>query len=159
MMRSATRISRVLAGLGLLTVLLTAPDPARGTGELAVQEQQPSSFQGQMHADMAAMMQAMEAAPMSGSAEEDFLAMMIPHHQGAIAMANALLQYGRDPLVRQLAEEIIAGQRVEIESMQNRLAILRASHGPDQAADQAIGGTRGGTDASSPGEPAPMIHH
>ena len=36
----------------------------------------------------------------------DFLAMMIPHHQGAVEMARLALIYGKDPLTRRVAEEI-----------------------------------------------------
>src|SRR5918997_896903 len=60
-----------------------------------------------MHRVMRTMSEAMDAAPMSGDADRDFLAMMIPHHQGAVEMARLALVHGRDPLVRQLAEEII----------------------------------------------------
>ncbi len=51
--------------------------------------------------------------------------MMIPHHAGAVDMARLVLQHGRDPVTRQLAEEIIAGQTVEIQSMQRRLHTLQ----------------------------------
>jgi len=48
-------------------------------------------FGAAMHQGMKAMMEAMEAAPMSGDPDRDFLAMMIPHHQGAIDMARLVL--------------------------------------------------------------------
>lgn len=44
--------------------------------------------------------------------------MMIPHHQGAIDMAKAELLYGKDPLMRRLAEEIVVDQQSEIQAMQ-----------------------------------------
>ena len=47
--------------------------------------------------------------------------MMIPHHQGAIDMAKLELIYGRDPVLRRLAEGIIVEQQQEIELMQRYL--------------------------------------
>ncbi len=83
------------------------------------------------------------AAPMAGDPDKDFLAMMIPHHEGAVEMARLVLLHGRDPLVRKLAEEIIAGQQTEIGAMRERLAILRAGRDPDPGGFPALGGTRG----------------
>ena len=101
-------------------------------------------FQRDMDAGMARMMQDMHAAPPSGNVDADFLAMMIPHHAGAVDMARLVLQHGQDPATRQMAEDIIAGQTTEIESMTRRLLILRAGRVPPAAAEfPALGGTRG----------------
>ena len=53
----------------------------------------------------------------SGNADVDFVKMMIPHHQGAIAMANVELKYGKDAGLHALAEAIIAAQQGEIAEM------------------------------------------
>lgn len=46
---------------------------------------------------------------------------MIPHHQGAIAMAETELKYGKDPHMRKMAENVIKAQKVEIATMQRWL--------------------------------------
>jgi len=107
-------------------------------------------FAGAMHAAMQSMMAAMHGAAMSGDPDRDFLAMMIPHHAGAVEMARVLLVYGRDPLVRQLAEEIIANQQAEISGMNGRLAVLRRGRDLDPGGFPAIGGTRGPVDGTGP---------
>ena len=46
---------------------------------------------------------------------------MVKHHEGALAMANDVLEGGSDPSVRKLAEEIVAGQQAEIDEMRGLL--------------------------------------
>jgi uncharacterized protein (DUF305 family) len=96
-----------------------------------------------MHAAMAKMAKDMDAAPMTGDPDRDFLAMMIPHHEGAVEMARLVLIHGHDPLVRNLAEEIIAAQQAEITTMKQRLEILKAGRDMTPGGFPALGGTRG----------------
>ena len=71
-------------------------------------------------AAMARMMAAMAVRP-SGDVDRDFVATMVPHHQGAIEMAQAELRYGHNEQLRRMAQEIIVDQTQEIAVM--RLAI------------------------------------
>jgi uncharacterized protein (DUF305 family) len=66
-------------------------------------------------------------APRTGDADRDFVAMMIPHHQGAIDMAKGLLLYGRDEQLKRLAQEIIADQHNEVQLMKLWLAKYSAA--------------------------------
>jgi uncharacterized protein (DUF305 family) len=80
-----------------------------------------SGFAAQMMQAMQRMDAGMMAAKPTGNPDRDFAAMMIPHHQGAIDMAKLELIYGRDPVLRRLAEGIIVEQQQEIELMQRYL--------------------------------------
>lgn len=103
-----------------------------------------SSFEADMDIGMARMMQDMHSPGYTGNPDRDFLAMMIPHHEGAVDMARLVLIHGRDPLVRQLAEEIIASQTVEIAGMRARMAVLLKGPNPEPGGYPALGSVRGG---------------
>lgn len=102
-----------------------------------------SEFATAMHAGMERMMRDMHAAAQGGSPDQEFLAMMIPHHEGAVEMARLELIHGRDAATRRLAEDIIASQTTEIAAMKQRLAILRGAPGGTEREFPALGGTRG----------------
>lgn len=53
-----------------------------------------------------------------------FLEGMITHHQGAVTMAQTVLDNGQNPDVAALAQQIIDGQTAEITTMQDILATL-----------------------------------
>nr|WP_211368839.1 DUF305 domain-containing protein [Sphingomonas carotinifaciens] len=71
-------------------------------------------------AAMDRMMAGMMVKP-SGDVDRDFVAMMLPHHQGAIDMAVAELRYGHNEQLKRIAQEIIIDQQQEIAAM--KLAI------------------------------------
>jgi hypothetical protein len=70
----------------------------------------------------------------SGDVDGDFVSIMVPHHQGAIEMAQAELRYGRNEQLRRLAQEIIVTQQQEITAM--RLALGQPLPPSEPAPDQ-----------------------
>lgn len=79
-----------------------------------------ATYLSQNNAAMNTMMANMAVKP-TGDIDRDFVAMMTPHHQGAIDMAQAELQYGHSQLLARVAQGIIVEQLQEIAAM--RLAI------------------------------------
>ena len=63
--------------------------------------------------------------PYTGDADKDFVAHMIPHHAGAVDMAQVQLKYGKDPELRKLARDIIKAQKTEMAVMKK----WQARHG------------------------------
>jgi uncharacterized protein (DUF305 family) len=107
--------ARPLAFIGAAALLaLTA---ARMTAPLSVD---PDGFDAGMAAATARMHAGMAVAS-SGDADRDFATMMIPHHQGAVDMAMLELRYGKNTVLKRLAQEIIVTQRQEIDVMQRAI--------------------------------------
>jgi uncharacterized protein (DUF305 family) len=85
------------------------------------------TFMAENDAAMEKMMKDMAVEP-TGDIDRDFVAIMVPHHQGAIDMAQALLRHGRNEQLRRIAQEIIVTQQQEIAAM--RMALGQPSPSP-----------------------------
>jgi Domain of unknown function (DUF305) len=124
----------VVAGFGW-AVSAQSPSPAAG-GE--------APFVAENEAAMNKMMADMNVKP-TGDVDRDFVAMMVPHHQGAIEMAKAFLRYGHNEQLRRLAQEIIVTQQQEIVTM--RLATGEPLSSPAAAPTQPQAGSGSNQDA------------
>ncbi|MES2500686.1 MAG: DUF305 domain-containing protein [Pseudomonadota bacterium] len=100
--------------------------PKTALNESSINSNKP--FHQMMDDSMTEMNKGMANAPMSGDADHDFAAMMIPHHQGAVDMAKLELLYGKSPALKRLAQEIIVTQGSEIEVMQMHLQQITADN-------------------------------
>lgn len=68
---------------------------------------------------MDASMKDMHHAKMTGNADYDFASMMIPHHEGAIVMAEAVIKQGK-------SAELIAFSKKVVEVQNQEIATLKA---------------------------------
>jgi len=103
----------------LLTITCAATTPALRQGIHSQDNKaNPGIAWPELMASMDKMHAAMRTVESSGSADADFVRLMLPHHQAAIDMAKVQLLYGKDPQMRRLAQEIITDQQSEIELMQ-----------------------------------------
>ena len=93
----------------------------------------PNAYLADNASAMTKMMIDMDIHPF-GDIDSDFVAMMVPHHQGAIEMAQAELRYGRNDQLKRLSQEIIVTQKQEIVAM--RLALGQPLPPPSAAPDQ-----------------------
>jgi uncharacterized protein (DUF305 family) len=98
--------------LGFATLLATLGASSALAGDVAAE----APYLAQNDAAMARMMAGMAVKP-TGDVDRDFVDMMVPHHQGAIDMAEAVLRYGHNEAIRRLAQEIIVTQQEEIAAM------------------------------------------
>ncbi|WP_421028676.1 DUF305 domain-containing protein [Paraburkholderia sp. A1RO-5L] len=99
-----------------------------------------TSFMAENDAAMTRMMDGMSVKP-TGDIDRDFVAMMVPHHQGAIDMAQAELRHGHNEQLRRIAQEIVVEQQQEIVAM--RLALGQPLPPPASTPDQQQGPASG----------------
>jgi DUF305 family protein family protein len=118
-LRTAVFGARLLFAFALPSHLLAhGAHPAAQTETATAVDEAP--FLKENEDAMTRMMNDMAIKP-SGNIDRDFVAMMIPHHQGAIDMAVSELRYGKNEQLRRIAQEIIVDQMQEIAAM--KLAI------------------------------------
>jgi hypothetical protein len=75
----------------------------------------------------------------TGDVDRDFVALMMPHHQGAIDMARAELKYGHNEELRRLAQSIIAERQHEMSAMRDAVGETRPSQTGDKTVPESEG--------------------
>lgn len=166
MSRFISTLAALSLGLTPLAALAQSPDGTAASGSAETAGTAPMGQAGSagdpgsqalsranmdMHAEMMNL-------PMTGNADVDFMRNMIAHHRGAVAMAQAVLDHGKDPEVRQMAEKIISAQQAEMKEMQDWLT----QNAPESAMPAAgasaptsgLAGTGSATDGGSPADDA-----
>jgi uncharacterized protein (DUF305 family) len=114
------RLFALVLTAALYAGVLAAPALAQHAGHGSAAAGDSPATQGfkkaneKMHKDM--------AINYTGKTDVDFVRGMIPHHQGAIDMAKVELAHGKDPVIRKMAEKIIADQEREIAEMKDWLS-------------------------------------
>lgn len=126
-MRTHFRIAMTTAGLLWCMTSALAQPPASSTAR------DEKAFLSANDKVMNNMMNGMMATP-SGDVDHDFVSMMVPHHQGAMDMAQLELLYGHNEQLRRIAQEIIVEQQQEIVAMRVALGqpLPAALAAPDQ---------------------------
>jgi hypothetical protein len=154
-LRRGGRFPGALAAMALLFgagLAQAAPDEgAPAAGAAMVTAEKP--YLDENAAAMDRMMAGMEVKP-TGDVDRDFVAMMTPHHQGAIDMAQAYLRHGRNEQLRRVAQEIIVEQQQEIAAM----ALAIGAPLPAQA-PAPTGAAPAPAAATSPAMPSAAAHH
>ncbi|WP_186266631.1 DUF305 domain-containing protein [Burkholderia gladioli] len=145
----------ILAALG--AALLLAAGAAAAAGAPAQDER---AFLAENDTAMSRMMDDMSIKP-SGDVDRDFVAMMVPHHQGAIDMAQAELRYGHNEQLRRIAQEIVVEQQQEIVAMRLALGqpLPSAAPAPDQQRPATASPASPASSVPSQPSAAMSMHH
>ena len=127
-MSTATKIMVLLTSFGrrravplIIVILVVAMNGEQAHSRHSPSASQPASDSrawSDLQQSMGAMHGTMSSIQSTGNDDEDFVRLMLPHHQAALDMAKVELMHGQDPQMRRLAQEIIADQESEIELMQ-----------------------------------------
>ena len=108
-------------------LMLSLPAISAEHSEMKMTDMSTSASSQEYMAGMKDMHDKMMAAVNESDPDKAFAKGMVAHHEGAIAMAETELKYGKDPKMRKLAQDIIKAQKGEIEQMNNGL-IVKSKH-------------------------------
>lgn len=126
---SALRVASICATAGL--IMMASPAGAQDSASMPGMNMSSSADSSSSPSTPAfreadeRMMKEMSAPPYTGDTDKDFVSHMMPHHQGAIDMAEVEVKYGKDPDMKRLAKNIIRAQKEEIAYMKK----WQARHG------------------------------
>ncbi|WP_233800357.1 DUF305 domain-containing protein [Paraburkholderia sp. HP33-1] len=110
------RTARTILSVVIALAISALCDSRAFTAGLQTAASDEAPFLAENDAAMTRMMEGMSVKP-TGDVDRDFVAMMVPHHQGAIDMAQAELRYGHNEQLRRIAQEIVVEQQQEIVAM------------------------------------------
>ncbi|ACC75299.1 DUF305 domain-containing protein [Paraburkholderia phymatum] len=127
------RIARTILSVVIALAISALCDSPAFTAGLQTAASDEAPFLAESDTAMTRMMDGMSVKP-TGDVDRDFVAMMVPHHQGAIDMAQAELRYGHNEQLRRIAQEIVVEQQQEIIAM--RVALGQPLPPSAPAADQ-----------------------
>jgi hypothetical protein len=137
-------VKAAIFGTGVLVAIALPPvvlaHEAHHGETPAAQGAKEAAFMKENEAAMTKMMNDM-AAPPTGDVDRDFVAMMTPHHQGAIDMAVIELRYGTNEQLRRIAQEIIVDQMQEIAAMKLAIGEKVDASTPAPTQPQSAGAT------------------
>uniref|UniRef100_UPI0023B123C7 CopM family metallochaperone n=1 Tax=Citrobacter freundii TaxID=546 RepID=UPI0023B123C7 len=105
-------------------LMLSLPAISAEHSEMKMSDMHSSASSQEYMAGMKNMHEKMMAAVNESNPDKAFAKGMIAHHEGAIAMAETELKYGKDPEMRKLAQDIIKAQKGEIEGNDSNLLIV-----------------------------------
>jgi uncharacterized protein (DUF305 family) len=108
---------KTLVGFTLIVGVLFSVLSCSKDDEIDIQAHDDNRMMIELHA----MMDTMMATPMPGDPDHHFAKMMQLHHQGAINMANIVLNHGKDSTIRSMAHEMIEKQTQEMVELQSFL--------------------------------------
>jgi uncharacterized protein (DUF305 family) len=115
-MRNPRIIAGIIVGIALATSF-AGGYAVNAIIEARTRSQAKSTCGDQFRQAMDDMHEQMHGVKSSGNVDEDFVRLMLPHHQAAIEMAKVELLCGKDGVNRRLAQEIIVDQQSEIDLM------------------------------------------
>ena len=98
-------------------LMLSLPAISADKSEMKMSDMSLSASSQEYMSGMNAMHDKMMAAVNESDPDKAFAKGMVAHHEGAIAMAETELKYGKDPEMRMLAQDIIKAQKGEIGQM------------------------------------------
>jgi len=127
-------MKKILMALAVTTALFSACNHVEKAKSNDHSTMNHKPVKNEMMQAMDESMMAMHKAKQTGNPDYDFASMMIPHHEGAIVMAKAIVKNGKSAELISFANKVIEAQKREIKTFQDFLKT--ASQKPSTSADK-----------------------